>query len=177
MDFNELVQKRESCRRFSEKDVDRAKLLRMVEAARLAPSACNGQPWSFILVHGGPLLEELRQGVMTGKMNRFAVNVPAFIVVVEEPTALTARAGGFLKGHDFPQIDIGIATAHLVLAAEAEGLSTCILGWFSQRALKALLGVPGNRKIRLVVAVGHGVGNKPRRKVRKSLEDVLQVRE
>ena len=125
--FFELIEKRESCRSFDSRPVDKALLCRMIEAARLSPSACNSQPWHFT-VFTGEKKEELARCTQRLGMNKFSSDAPALIVVSEEKATLAATIAGAVKDQEFAQIDIGLATAHLCLAATALGLSTCILG-------------------------------------------------
>lgn len=174
--FFDLVSRRESCRDYADTPVEPEKLVRCLDAARLAPSACNSQPWSFIAVNGVPLALKIGPLLQGPGMNRFALACPAFIVIVEEKESMTARMGARLKGQDFTSLDIGIAAAHLCLAATAQGLSTCMVGWFDEPKLKALLSIPAEKRVRLVVCVGYARTDAIRAKKRKSLEEVAQVR-
>ena len=170
--FFELIQNRESCRDFDVRMVEKDDLQHIVEAARLAPSACNSQPWHFTAVTGekAALLAKCTQEM---GMNKFTDNAPAFIVISEERATLAASIAGKVKDQQFAPIDIGIATAHLCLAATALGLSTCILGWFSEEKVKKLLGHAVGSRIRLIIAVGYARTDVRRPKKRKSLEDIL----
>lgn len=171
MDFFELARRRESCREYAAKPVEREKLERMVAAARLAPSACNSQPWHFTVVLG-ERAHKVAKLVQGAGFNRFAEGCPAFIVINEEPATLSARLGGAVKSQEYAPIDIGLATAHLCFAATGQGLSTCIMGWFQEKKLKALLEIPEKKRVRLVVAVGYATQDKPREKARKPLEEI-----
>lgn len=176
MDFFQLVDKRESCRNFIEKEVEKEKLEKCINAAILAPSACNGQPWSFIGVIGEDNVLKVRECLQDKGMNKFTEKCPAFIVIAEQPTVMSSKIGGLIKGHDFPQIDIGIATAHICYAATAQGLSTCILGWFDEKKLKKYLDIKSNRRVHIVVAVGYAEDKPLREKKRKSYEDVCIIK-
>lgn len=172
-DFLSLVQQRESCRDYdSDRPVEQEKLTRMLEAARLAPSACNSQPWSFRVVTDEKLLPEMRACAKAHGLNRFCDKAPAFIAVVEEPARLLARAGGAVFKQDFASIDIGLATSQLVLAATAQGLSTCILGSFAEDRVKKLLEIPAGRRVRLVLCVGYAATDALRKKTRKPMEEM-----
>lgn len=128
--YFDLIAARQSCRRFDpSRPVEREKLDRCLEAARLAPSACNSQPWRFHVATGEALCGKLRPCVQRLGMNRFADDCPAFIVVTEARAALKPLIAAHLSEREFSSVDIGIATAHLCLAATAQGLSTCIIGW------------------------------------------------
>ncbi|MBQ7035985.1 MAG: nitroreductase family protein [Clostridia bacterium] len=167
-----LIETRESCRNFDTRPVDKALLCRMVEAARLSPSACNSQPWRFTVVSGEKraALAQCTQGL---GMNKFTNDAPAFIVISEEKATLMAKIAGSVKDQHYAPIDIGLTTAHLCLAATALGLSTCILGWFDEAEVKALLGDTVGSRIRLILAVGYAKNDSLRPKKRKDMEEIL----
>lgn len=174
--FFALIEKRESCRDYDGRPVDKALLTRMVEAARLAPSACNSQPWHFTVVTGEKAKNVAK---CTKKMgaNGFTENVPAFIVISETHATLSQRIAGKIADQHFAPIDIGIVTAHLCLAATSLGLSTCIIGWFSEEKLCQLLPGQEGEHIRLVLAVGYAKTDALRTKKRKELKDILTFAE
>ena len=138
-DIEKLYLHRQSCRSFDlERPVSDELLREVCRLALLAPSACNSQPWKLLAVTGEKA-KQLATGVQDLGMNKFASDAPAFIVVLEDTGNLTATVGSRFKNTDFLHNDIGIMTAHLVLAAEAAGLATCILGWRSEEKLRAAL--------------------------------------
>jgi len=178
-DFFELVSKRESCRNFADTPVTKEQLVRCVEAARLAPSANNAQPWKFLAVNSPEKSAVVAKCTQSLHMNQFTDKAPAFIIVCEEKLPLSAslasKAGGVVKDTYFAPIDIGIATAHLCFAAEEQGLSTCILGWFNEEKLIRQFFLPEKTKIRLVIAVGYAAdGTVARDKKRKDLTEVFE---
>ncbi|MFC1479856.1 nitroreductase family protein [Candidatus Omnitrophota bacterium] len=155
--FLQLVKSRRSIRKYDKRLINREDLESCVEAARYAPSACNSQPWKFIIIDD-PLKKKLvTQNVFSGsyKMNTFARTASAFIAIISEKTKLPAWIGGKLRNTDFKRIDIGIASEHIVLQAEDLGIGTCILGWFNERKLKKILSVPRAKKIDLIIALGY----------------------
>ena len=169
--FAELAASRESCRNFSDRPVTAEQLKNLIETAAIAPSACNAQPWQFYAVASPDLAAAVAKATQGMGMNKFTDRAPAFIVVVEAESNLTARLGATLKDQQFSQIEIGIATAHLCLQATDLGLSTCILGWFNEKTLKELLPIPADRRVRLVIAVGYAASETLRPKKRKAAED------
>lgn len=175
-DFFKLIEKRESCRNFDTRPVSREALQSMVEAARLAPSACNSQPWHFTVVMGEKA-HALAKCTQEMGMNKFTNDAPAFIVVSEEKAKLSASIAGKVKDQQYAPIDIGLSTAHLCLAATSLGLSTCILGWFSEEKIKSLLGKDAGGRIRLVIAVGYAKTDALRPKKRKDIEEILSFQE
>ena len=174
MTFLELVKKRRSVRKYSAKPVPREVMDRCLEAARLAPSACNSQPWHFIVVDDKKLKDELANKVFSGvySMNSFAKNAPVLIVVVTERSNYIARLGGYFKGVQYSLIDIGIACEHLILQAEEEGLGTCWLGWFNENAVKKILGLPREKKIDIIISMGYPEKAEAPEKARRSLNEI-----
>ena len=145
-----------------------------MEAARLAPSASNSQPWRFVVVDDPNRAPQVATCLQDGGINRFTENCPAFVVVIEGSQTLTASVSGTLKDQKYAAIDLGIAASHLILAATSQGLATCALGWFNERKLKILLGIPKILRIRLVIAVGYAAENDPTHaKSRKSMEEIV----
>ncbi len=170
--FMELVERRQSCRQYLDKKIEKEKLIKCIEAARIAPSACNSQPWHFIVVNNRQLARQVSDNIADKIMNKFTVDCPAFIIAVEEKGNITSRAGELLKKQDFRATDVAIACEHICLMAEEQGLGTCILGWFNEKGLKKVLNIASGRRVRLVIAIGYAENMKVRKKVRKSLEEI-----
>lgn len=174
MTFEELVKTRQSCRSYAKKEVTREDILAVVEAARLAPSACNSQPYHFT-VCTGETAHQVAQCTATMGANKFTVDVPCFIVISEDSYKAKVAAGSRLKDQDLRSVDIGIAAAHMDLCATERGLGTCLLGWFDEKKLQDVVG--SKNRIRLVVALGYAVEGYPiRPKVRKSLEKLADFK-
>lgn len=171
MDFSELVRKRQSDRRYEERAVPRELIMRCIEAARLAPSACNSQPWHFVAVDDPQLKTRLARAAEGLGMNRFAAEAPVIVAVVLERMNVTARIGSMLKRKDYSLLDVGIAVEHFCLQAAELGLGTCILGWFDEPQAARLLGVPRGRRIPLLVTVGYPAAA-TREKVRKPIAEI-----
>ena len=172
-DFLQMVQARQSDRSYDkERPVEPEKLERVLEAARLAPSACNAQPWRFVVITDKELAQKAGKAAAGLGMNKFAKDAPVHILVVEESANITSLLGGKVKGKHFPLIDIGMAAAHISLAAEAEGLGSCILGWFDEKELKQLAGIPASKRLLLDIVIGYPAKEK-RKKIRKPKEKVI----
>ena len=172
MDFSQLISTRQSCRAYdSTRSVPRETLAACLEAARLAPSACNAQPYHFTVVTG----ENARAvGDTTRSMglNKFTPDVPTFVVISEANYNATSAVGSKVKGQDYRSVDIGIAAAYFTARATELGLSTCIIGWFDEKKLRQLVGAKGT--VRLVIAVGYAKeGDVLRKKVRKDLDTLV----
>ena len=171
MHFFDLINTRESCRSYDiGRPVEEEKLTAVLEAARLAPSACNGQPYHFTVCRGDKAKEaaKLTQGM---GMNKFASQAPVLIVISEEDYVRTAAVGSRIKGNDYRSIDIGIAAAYLTAAATELGLSTCILGWLDDGRLRQLCGV--KHPVRLVITLGYAKTDSIRKKQRKDIETLI----
>jgi nitroreductase len=172
-DFLSLVAARQSDRSYDKtRPVEPEKLQRILEAARLAPSACNAQPWKFVVVTDPELSVKVGKAAAGLGMNKFAKDAPVHILIVEESANITSMLGSKIKSKHFPLIDIGIAAAHIALAAEAEGLGSCMLGWFDEKEIKRLTGIPESKRLLLDITIGYSL--KPKReKSRKALEKVV----
>lgn len=168
MSFFELINKREACRDFSDKKVDKELLVKCIEAARLAPSACNSQPWSFIVVNSEEKSPLVAKCMQTTGINQFASNVSAFIVICEEEAQLIGRVS-----QKYAHGDVGIATASICYAATELGLSTCIMGAIDYEMLIDVLNLPKDKDIRLVLAVGYANTDTLRDKVRKEIDEIM----
>ncbi|MCC8187825.1 MAG: nitroreductase family protein [Bacteroides sp.] len=173
MKFLELALSRQSDRSFDpERQVEREKLERILEAARMAPSACNAQPWKFVVITDPELARKVGRATAGLGMNKFAREAPVHILIVEESANITSLLGGKVKDKHFPLIDLGIAASHIALAAEDEGLGSCILGWFDEKEIKELTGIPSSRRLLLDVVIGYPLKDK-RRKIRKPKDKVI----
>ena len=169
MNFLELAKKRQSIRKYKPTPVEREKLDRCIEAARLAPSACNSQPWKFIVVDQLELKDAVARQTF-GKLisfNHFSLVAPVMVVVITEKSNFQASAGRVIKNRQYNLIDIGIAAEHFCLQAAEEGLGTCMLGWFGEKKLKKLLKIPSWKNIDLVITLGYPESEDIRDKKRK----------
>ena len=171
MNFMEIANVRQSCRAYDEtKPVEREKLDAILEAARLSPSACNGQPYHFTVCTGDTAREAAKATQGMG-MNKFASQAPILIVVSEQPYVKSAAVGAKVKNNDYRSIDIGIAAAYLTAEAAAQGLGTCILGWFDDSKLRTLCGL--DMPVRLVITLGYPKDDPLRPKKRKDISELV----
>ncbi len=172
MNFTEIAKTRQSCRKYdANRAVEPEKLTAILEAARLAPSACNGQPY-HLTVCTGEVAKAAAKATMGMGMNKFASDAPVLIVISEEDYVASAALGAKLKGNDYRSIDIGIASAYITAEATAQGLGSCILGWLDDEKLREICGV--KHPVRLVITIGYPApDDKLRDKKRKSLEELV----
>jgi nitroreductase len=175
MEFLELVLKRQSVRKYDPlKPVEPQKVNRCIEALRMAPSACNAQPWKLVVVTDPVLKDQVAEAAVSGilGMNPFIKQAPVLVVLVREEPNLTSRLGTAIKNKPYTVMDVGIAAAHFCLAATAEGLGTCMMGWFEETKVKKLLGIPRFKRAELIIAVGYAASEEIRPKKRKPKEEI-----
>jgi len=177
MDFLEIARNRQSCRAYDEnRPVEPEKLEAILEAARIAPSACNGQPYKITVCRGETAKEVALATRGMGGMNKFAVQAPVMLVISEMPYVKSAALGAKVKNNDYRSIDIGIVTAYLTAEATAQGLSTCILGWLDDDKIRKLCNL--QYPARLVITLGYAKeGDSLRKKVRKDLTELVSWKE
>lgn len=170
MNFNELIAKRQSDRKYKDIPVDRSLIIKCLEAARLAPSACNSQPWKFVVVDDTNLLSSMADAAAGMGMNKWVKQAPVIVAVTLEKMNFTARIGSVIKDKEYSLLDVGIAVEHFCLQAAELGLGTCIMGWFDEKKVKKLLGI-GNKRVPLLISLGYP-DNETRTKSRKALNEM-----
>jgi len=171
----EIISTRQSDRKYCSKPVEQEKIDRICEAGWISQSACNGQPWKFIVVNDPALLKKVAYAASAKllKMNTFVDQPPVIIVIVREGTNMTSSVGGTIKTKDYSHIDIGIAAENICLQAEAEGLGSCIIGWFDEKLIRKTLGIPRSKRVELLVTIGYSEAEQ-RMKKRKPKEEVVR---
>lgn len=173
--FHSLALQRQSDRSFDpDRFVEREKIERILETARMAPSATNSQPWHFIVVDEPELKNKVADATSAKLlgMNHFTKQAPVHILIIEEVPNLLSGIGGWVKKKSFAPLDIGIATAHICLAAEDEGLGSCIVGWFNEPKMRKLLNIPASKRVVLDIILGYST-QADRPKKRKSANQVI----
>ncbi|MBE6944979.1 MAG: nitroreductase [Ruminococcaceae bacterium] len=172
MDYLEIARTRQSCRNYdATRPVEPEKLEAVLHAARLAPSACNAQPYHFTVAHGDKA-QLVGECVRSMGMNGFTKNATAFLVIAEDAYNRTAALGAKVKDQDYRSVDIGIVAAYITDEAHTQGLGSCILGWFEEKKLQNLLNTTS--RIRLVIALGYAAPEDTlRQKKRKDLTDLV----
>ncbi len=174
MKFLDLVKSRQSVRGYLSKEVEREKIERCLEAARLAPSASNSQPWYFIVVDDPKLKEVVAKETFSKliSFNHFSLQAPVLIILISERSGLFNKAAEAIKDKQFSLIDIGITAGHFCLQAAEEGLGTCILGWFNEKGVKRLLNISLSRRVELIITVGYPKSTIIRPKKRKQIDKI-----
>jgi nitroreductase len=172
--FLKLAQTRQSDRAFHNQLVEKDKLERILEAARLAPSACNAQPWKIVVVTDIEKRFKVADAATSKvlSINHFSKQAPVQLVLIEEEANFTSKVGGWANNKHYPHIDIGIIAAHICLAAADEGLGTCMLGWCDEKKVRKALDIPGKKRVMLVILLGYS--SQPlREKKRKTKEEII----
>lgn len=174
MKFLELAKTRQSIRAYSQDPVEKVKLNRCIEAARLAPSACNSQPWKFIVVDNPEMKDKIARATFNEAVsfNKFTLTAPVLVVVTATKGNLNTKVGQMITGLPYYLIDIGIATEHFCLQATEEGLGTCMLGWFNEKKIKKHLDIPKGERVALVIAIGYPKTDVIRKKSRKNIDEI-----
>lgn len=156
IEFLNLIKTRTSCRKYLEKDVNDEKIKICLEAAQHAPSACNKQPWQFIIVKNNSLREQIcKSGLLTGIPMPWLEQAPVIVALCTKRSIVTHKIAPLLSGVNYDLIDIGIAGEHFVLAAESLGLGTCWIGWFKEKKVKQILSIPHNMKLLSLISLGY----------------------
>ena len=176
MSFIKIAEERQSCRSYNpEREVEEDKLMRVLSVARLAPSACNGQPYR-ITVCRGEVAKEVERATQGMGMNKFSTSAPVALVISEEPYVASAAIGAKVKGNDYRSIDIGIVTAYITAEATEVGLSSCILGWLDDSKIRKICSLDG--AVRLVITLGYASdGEVLREKKRKDFDELVSILE
>jgi nitroreductase len=169
-----LINKRQSDRKYSDKPVEKEKLERIIEAGRMAPSACNAQPWKFIVVTDPELVLKVADAASAKLigMNSCVAQAPVILVIVREKPNMSSKVGATIKNKDYSLIDIGIATENICLQAKAEGIGSCIIGWFDERQIRNLLEIPKSKRVELIITLGYSLSEQ-REKRRKPAEETV----
>ena len=174
MDFKSLVLLRQSDRSYLDKPIASVILDRILESARLAPSACNAQPWHIIVVNDPELKNQIADATSDKilGMNHFTKQAPVHLVLIEELANFTSNFGSIVKRKHFPLIDIGIIAEHICLATASEGLGSCMIGWFDENKVKKLLDIPKSKRVQLIITLGYPA-KETRTKVRKPMGEIV----
>ena len=165
MDFLELVKSRYSCRSYQPQSVEQEKLEYVMECVRLAPSACNKQPWRFRIVSS----EEGRKGLCECYEREWFRSAPLYIVASVLHDEEWVRGDGKQHG----DIDVAIAVEHLCLSAAEQGLGTCWVCNFDVERCKRVLSLAANEEPTVLIPIGYPA-DKPKEKQRKDIELVVE---
>ena len=174
LDFINLIKIRQSCRDFNDKPLDKELVEQIADLSRLAPSACNSQPWNMICVTDKEKIEAVAKSLQERGMNKFTDKAKAFIVLVEKQAVLKERVSGKFNRNHFVKYDIGQLCAYITLIAKDMGVDSCIIGWINQEMLRNAVGYREDEESNIVIALGYS-DCELRQKIRKNKEDVIRI--
>lgn len=181
MQLETVITTRHSVRNFADKAVEREKINACLEAARLAPSACNSQPWHYIVIDKPQVKENFCKQVFSGvySMSKWAAKAPVLVAVVSDRGNFTSRIGNFFRRTEFYLVDQGISGEHFVLRAHDLGLGTCWIGWLDSDKAAKFFKLPKGRKIEHLIAVGYPAPEAAQAKIhpRKPFEEIVSYNE
>lgn len=165
MDFTQIAKKRKSVRQFKQQPVEEEKIERILECARLAPSALNLQCWHFIVIKERENVE--RAARAGGAHNDWLKDVPVLILACGDPKKSTEH-----NGIQYYIVDVAIAMQNLVMAATDLGLGTCWIANFDEEVAREALGIPENIKVVAMTPIGYPDDDEPSPR-RKPLEKIV----
>lgn len=174
--FLELVEKRISCRNYIERKVSEEDIKSILEAARLAPSACNKQPWRFAVVNDKEIKTKLiKEGCLVGINMDWAIKASTIIVLGINKSLITHKIAPQISKVDYSLIDIGIAGEHIVLQATELGLGTCWIGWIKPDKIRKIVSWEKEIKPVSLISVGYPSEDPQKPKQRFPLEELVKV--
>lgn len=171
------IEARRSVRKYTDRPVDRDSIRKVLDAARLAPSGDNTQPWRFIVVES----EELKQRIVRADHNqKWMLTAPVFLVCTGDLHCRVENPGSVDQDSGLPELkqiirDTSIAIGYLLLEAEHLGLSTCWTGWYDQKEMQQALDLSADTYVTGVVTLGYGA-EQPASRPRKSLQELVEYR-
>jgi nitroreductase len=174
MELEKVIQNRRSIRKFLDKPVEREKINACLEAARLAPSACNSQPWHYIVIDAPQVKTSFCKEVFEGiyAISKWAEKAPVLVAVVSDRGNFISRIGNFFRRTEFFLIDQGISGEHFVLRAHDLGLGTCWIGWLNSDKAAQFFNLPKGKKIEHLFAIGYPA-EEPSPRPRAKLEEIV----
>jgi nitroreductase len=177
--FEALVKKRRSIRKYVDKPVEREKILKCLEAARLAPSAENTQPWRFIILDDPAVRERVGRRAFSGIYlpTCFALKAPVLIVILAKLDVITNRIAAHLQNCQFYLLDIGCAVQQMALEALEMEIGTCWIGWFNGKKVKQELKIPDKYHVVALLSMGYAEEWPTEEKRRKEMEEIAWFNE
>jgi nitroreductase len=175
MKLDEIIKKRRSIRKFKAGPVKREDIEACIEAARLAPSACNAQAWHFTVFDEEEARGTFCDAVFTGLYSNSAIFKKAPVIIAMSAAIggnMMTRAGQLVSGTKFYLVDQGIAGQNLVLKATELGLGTCWIGWFDPKKARKALKLPLTHEVVALIAVGYA-DEEPAPRPRKEFKEII----
>lgn len=178
MEFKEVINRRQSCRKFTDQPVSREQLVEVALTGRLAPSGCNSQRWVFVIVDDPEKCALLAQSLKDPALgvNTYADQIPAYIAVVRHPArSMTDKQNVMIGKGEFSDVDIGIAAQQICLAATDMGLASVMLGWMKRELVAEALSIPDDLEVPLLIGIGYPKNDAVRKKDRYPAGEIIRV--
>ncbi|WP_428897352.1 Nitroreductase [Parelusimicrobium proximum] len=174
MEVLDIIKNRRSIRKYKKTPVEKEKIEAIIEAGRLAPSACNAQPWHFVVFNEEEAKNKFGSEVFSGiySNTKFALQAPVLVVIVSDKGNITSRIGNMVRRTLFWVMDAGIAGENMALQAQSMGLGTCWIGWFDHKKAAKMLGLSSGQKAEILLSVGYP-DESPLPRPRKELKDAV----
>jgi nitroreductase len=173
-----VIKERCSIRSYSDRAIEEENLNLILESARLAPSASNTQPWRFYVVKDKEKIKALSEKMPLGSrviINSFIAEAPTVIVATAGPLSFLYRVASYIVNKKWYYMDAAIALEHMVLTAWEMGIGSCWIGWFDEKTVKSLFGIPQEEEVIAMLTLGYPKeGYIPHHKNRKSFEEVVK---
>lgn len=172
-----IIDGRRSVRNYLDRAVEREKIMALLEAARKAPSACNAQPWRFVVVQDPALRKKVIDEGLGGLVvpNTWANKAPCIVVACSDQSFFTHRLAERVQGVQYHLIDMGIALEHLVLKAAELDLGSCYIGWFRGKEIQKALQLPSSWKVECLVTLGYPAAV-PDPTPRKTIDEIALIK-
>ncbi len=172
--FKELVNSRYSVRKYSDKEVKREDVYKCIESAGVSPSACNSQPWYYVIIDNSEVRDQVAATTYNSiiKFNKFVSEAPIIVALVNTKGTLPSKIAEHTKGRHYDIFDCGISAGFFTLQAAELGLGTCMIGWFDEKKLKEVISVPDKYSIELLITVGYPDEGEKNSKKRKELDKI-----
>lgn len=157
MELEQVITTRRSVRKFTNQPVEREKINACLEAARLAPSACNSQPWHYLVIDDPQVKVAFCEQAFSGmfSISKWAAAAPVLVAVISDRGNFTSQLGNFFRRTEFYLVDQGISGEHFVLRAQDLGLGTCWIGWLDAEKAAKFFNLPKGKKIEHLIALGY----------------------
>jgi nitroreductase len=168
LEIFEAIKQRRSIRAYKREDVSEGEVKKLIDAARLAPSAGNIQPWEFVIIKDA----EIKKKLATAALDQTFIKEASVVIVVCADEARSSRRYGNRGATLYCLQDTAAAIQNILLAAHALGLGTCWVGAFREELVKKALNTPLNMRPVAIIPVGHAA-EKPRAPSRRVLEEIV----
>jgi nitroreductase len=159
----EIIKERASVRDYLDQPIEQEKLDLILEAARLAPSASNSQPWHFYIVRDKGKIKALGEKMPLGStvvINSFLTKAPVIIVATAGPVDLIHKVMSFVVNRRWYYLDVAIALEHMALTAWELGIGSCWIGWFAEKRVRQILDIPGDQEVIALLTLGYPKGER-----------------